>query len=87
MVGQLLHDRLSVENFGLTAFTDDVERRELVWRYEGDSADVDLSFSEGLLELAAPDQLLSSPALYGGIVVAALFFSAAVWMRRFRDES
>lgn len=69
------------------AFTDDPARQELVWRFEDEHANVDLQFSEGLLQLLDPGKLLSSPGLWGGIVVAALFFAGAVWMRRYRDDS
>jgi ABC-2 type transport system permease protein len=69
------------------AFADDPARQQLVWRYEDEHADVDLQFSEGLLELVEPGNLLGSPGLWGGIIVAALFFAAAVWTRRYRDDT
>jgi ABC-2 type transport system permease protein len=69
------------------AFTDDPARQELVWRFEDEHANVDLQFSEGLLQLLDPGKLLSSPGLWGGLVVAALFFAGAVWMRRYRDDA
>ena len=69
------------------AFTDDPARQQLVWRYEDEHADVDLQFSEGLLELVDPGKILGSPGLWGGILVAALFFAAAVWTRRYRDDT
>jgi hypothetical protein len=46
-----------------------------------------MEFSRGLLELLDPGKLLASPGLWGGIAVAAVFFAAAVWMRRYRDDS
>lgn len=68
------------------AFADD-SHQQLHWQYEGEHADVDLEFSDGLLALVDPGSLIGSPGLWGGLIVAALFFSAAVWVRRFRDES
>jgi ABC-2 type transport system permease protein len=68
------------------AFAND-SHQQLHWQYEGEHADVDLEFSDGLLALVEPGMLLGSPGLWGGLIVAAVFFSAAVWVRRFRDES
>jgi ABC-2 type transport system permease protein len=69
------------------AFTDDPARQQLIWQYEDQHANVDLQFSEGLLRLLDPGKLLADPGLWAGIIVAALFFAAAVWMRRYRDDS
>jgi len=69
------------------AFTEDPGRQQLIWQYEGRHANVDMGFSQSLLDLLDPGKLLASPGLWGGIVVAAVFFAAAVWMRRYRDDS
>jgi ABC-2 type transport system permease protein len=37
------------------------------------------------LSAMAPEQLLSSPGLWLGLVVAAAFLAAAVWLRRWRE--
>ncbi len=69
------------------AFNEDTGQQELAWQYEDQVAHVDMHFSEGLLGLIEPGRLLASPGLWGGIAVGALFFAAAVWMRRYRDDS
>ncbi len=69
------------------AFTDDPARQQLIWQYEDEHADVNLEFSRGLLELLDPGRIAASPGLWAGILVAALFFAVAVWMRRYRDDS
>ena len=48
---------------------------------------VDLEFSDGVLALADPGRFLASPGLWGGLVVAALLIAAAVWVRRYREET
>jgi ABC-2 type transport system permease protein len=40
-----------------------------------------------LSDLLTPGRFLASPALWAGLVVAAVFFAGAVWLRRWRDES
>lgn len=69
------------------AFTDESGAQELAWQHEGDHANIDLEFSEGLLDLVDPGSLLSSPGLWGGILVGLVFFAGAVWMRRYRDDA
>jgi len=69
------------------AFTEDPDRHHLLWQYQDEYANVDLKFSEGLLQLLDPGKLLADPGLWSGIAVAAAFFAAAVWMRRYRDDS
>lgn len=69
------------------AFNGDPARRELVWKYQDEHANVDLQFAEGLLDLIDPGKILTSPGLWGGLIVAGLFFAAAVWMRRYREDS
>jgi hypothetical protein len=32
-------------------------------------------------------QFLTSPSMWGGVIVCALFVTAAIYMRRYRDES
>ena len=81
----LLQERLV--GIYLLAFTEDHERQHLMWQYNDEYANVDLQFSKGLLGLLDPGKLLASPGLWGGIAVAAAFFAAAVWMRRYRDDS
>ena len=81
----LLRDRL-VGVYPLAFATED-HRDQLVWRQEGRHADVDLEFPEGLLGLVDPGSVLASPGLWGGILIAALLFAAAVWVRRYRDET
>jgi len=69
------------------AFSDHASRDPVVWRYQDSHANVNLELSHGLLELLDPGKLLASPGLWGGIAVACVFFAAAVWMRRYRDDS
>lgn len=69
------------------AFTDVPSRDHMVWQYEGHHGNVNVEISRGLLELLDPGKLLASPGLWSGIAVAAIFFAAAVWMRRYRDDS
>jgi len=45
------------------------------------------AFFPALADLLTPGRFLSSPALWAGLVVAAVFFAGAVWLRRWRDES
>ncbi|WP_240901259.1 ABC-2 transporter permease [Thioalkalivibrio sp. XN279] len=40
-----------------------------------------------LAELLTPGRFLAAPALWAGLVVAAVFFAGAVWLRRWRDDS
>jgi hypothetical protein len=46
-------------------------------------------FSTGQGEgLIAPNlALFAEPAIWGGIIIAALFVTAAIWIRRYRDET
>lgn len=69
------------------AFNEEHHVENLVWEYEGEHANVDLEFSDGVLALADPGKFLASPGLWGGLVVAALLIAAAVWVRRYRDET
>jgi len=69
------------------AFSDHASRDPMVWQYQDNHANVNLELSRGLLELLDPGKLLASPGLWGGIAVAGVFFAAAVWMRRYRDDS
>lgn len=68
------------------AFNEDV-REDIVWQFETPSASGQMHVIGDVLQLIAPGPLLSSPALYGGLVVAALFFAGAVWLRRYRDDT
>jgi ABC-2 type transport system permease protein len=40
-----------------------------------------------LADFLTPGRFLASPALWAGLVVAAVFFAGAVWLRRWRDDS
>ena len=69
------------------AFTSDTGRHQLAWKYQDENANVDLQFSDGVLGIIDPGNILTSPGLWSGLIVAGLFFAAAVWMRRYRDDS
>jgi ABC-2 type transport system permease protein len=69
------------------AFNEEHHVENLAWQFEGEHANVDLEFSDGVLALADPGQFLASPGLWGGLVAAALLIAAAVWVRRYRDET
>jgi ABC-2 type transport system permease protein len=60
---------------------------EVVWEYEGPNASMNIEGHDNISQLIDPGSFLSSPGLWGGVVVAALLFSGAVWLRRYRDES
>jgi ABC-2 type transport system permease protein len=49
--------------------------------------DEHFNIPHSLLETMRPLQFLSSPEVWGGVVVGALLVAAAVWVRRSRDES
>jgi ABC-2 type transport system permease protein len=40
-----------------------------------------------LADFLTPGRFLAAPALWAGLVVAAVFFAGAVWLRRWRDDS
>jgi ABC-2 type transport system permease protein len=40
-----------------------------------------------VLNMMNPSGLLADPGLWGGLVVGALFVAAAIWARRYRDET
>ena len=40
-----------------------------------------------LTDFLTPGRFLASPSLWVGLVVAAVFFAGAVWLRRWRDDS
>jgi ABC-2 type transport system permease protein len=69
------------------AFNEEHHVENLAWQFEGEHASVDLEFSDGILALADPGRFLASPGLWGGLVVGALLVAAAVWVRRYRDET
>ncbi|MCC7200426.1 MAG: hypothetical protein IT483_13020 [Gammaproteobacteria bacterium] len=61
---------------------------------ERDGAFFGVQVSEDQVTVGGPEQLLglmgdffTDPALWAGLVAAALLFAAAVWIRRYRDES
>ena len=58
---------------------------EIVW--EGPHGKVEIEGYDGVTQLIDPGALLASPGLYGGLVVAAVLFAGAVWLRRWRDDS
>jgi ABC-2 type transport system permease protein len=65
---------------------------ELAFSGKGNAAIVseDEGFSAvfpALTELLTPGRFLASPALWAGLVVAAIFLAGAVWLRRWRDDS
>jgi len=52
----------------------------------GESIKFDPSqFPESLISLMDPGRFLSQPGLWIGLVVAAAFIAAAIWMRRYRE--
>ncbi len=83
MFAELLRERL-VGVFPL-AFNTKVD--EVEWAYNGDNADLHLSLAESLRHLIDPGALLFSPGLWGGLVAAAVLTAAAIWIRRYRDET
>lgn len=60
---------------------------EIIWEYDGPHAELNIEGHDGILELLNPGAFLASPGLWGGIIVAAVFFAGAVWLRRYRDDS
>jgi ABC-2 type transport system permease protein len=60
---------------------------EFIWKYDGPHAQLNIEGHDGMLELINPGAFLASPGLWGGIIVAAVFFAGAVWLRRYRDDS
>jgi ABC-2 type transport system permease protein len=63
----------------------DVEIRAL--EHHGGSGGLEVSVPDSTLALINPGPLLTDPGLWGGFVVAAVFIGAAIWLRRFRDET
>ncbi len=49
--------------------------------------ETNIELSARLSELINPGPFLTSPALWIGLVVGALLLAAAIWIRRYRDES
>lgn len=80
---QLLTERL-VGVFPL-AFHTDVP--EVAWQYNSDDTNMKLELAESLRQLIDPGALLFSPGLWGGLVAAAALTAAAIWIRRYRDET
>ncbi|MGD9388613.1 MAG: ABC-2 transporter permease [Gammaproteobacteria bacterium] len=65
---------------------------ELAFSGKGNAAIVseDEGFSAvfpAMTELLTPSRFLAAPALWGGLVVAAIFLVGAVWLRRWRDDA
>ncbi len=53
---------------------------------DGDTS-IAIEATGNIWPLLDPVGLLASPGLWAGFVVAALFVAAAIWLRRYRDES
>ena len=83
MFGTLLRERIS----GVYSLAFTQPANEIAWRYETEGADLNLELSESLIQLIDPSTFLLSPGLWGGLVAAALLTAAAVWVRRYRDET
>jgi len=49
--------------------------------------DTEIELTARLSELINPGPFLTSPGLWIGLVVGALLIAAAIWVRRYRDES
>lgn len=49
--------------------------------------ETDIELTARLSELINPGPFLSSPALWIGLVIGVLLIAAAIWVRRYRDES
>jgi ABC-2 type transport system permease protein len=54
---------------------------------EGMQGSADVSVPEVVNQMVSFTKLLAEPGLYGGILVAAVFVTGAVFLRRYRDES
>jgi len=65
---------------GVTAFQTDTP---LGVNFHNDMVDVNGT----ILDFPQPGQFFSNPDLYTGLVVAAAFVLAAIWLRRYRDDS
>lgn len=47
----------------------------------------DIDWTQAFGTLIDPQSFLAEPGMWGGLVVAAIFVGAAVWLRRYRDEN
>ncbi|MGB5622422.1 MAG: hypothetical protein WBN65_08015 [Gammaproteobacteria bacterium] len=83
MIGRLLHERI----IGVYTLAFTQPANEIAWRYQADGAELNLDLFESLTQLIDPSTFLLSPGLWGGLVVAAVLIAAAVWVRRYRDET
>jgi ABC-2 type transport system permease protein len=83
LFGELLRDRIT--GVFPVAFRPGTE--EVAWEFHEGGANVSLELTESLSRLLDPAALLLSPGLWGGLIVAVLLCGAAVWLRRYRDET
>ena len=51
------------------------------------SGSTDVSVPEAINQMVSLTKLFSEPGLYGGILVAAVFITGAIFLRRYRDET
>ena len=68
------------------AFDPDV-REDIVWQFESPHGPQEMHVTGEMLDMLAPGTFLASPGLWGGLVVAAAFCAATVWVRRYRDDT
>jgi len=83
LFGHLLGERLTgVFPLAFRPATD-----HIVWEFHEGGANASLELVESLSQLMDPGAFLLSPGLWGGLVVGILLSGAAVWLRRYRDET
>lgn len=83
LFGELLRDRIT----GVFPLAFRPATEQVVWEFHEGGANVSLELTESLSRLLDPAALLLSPGLWGGLIVAVLLCGAAVWLRRYRDET
>jgi len=80
-LGKAIVNRLGVESMPIFDIFDFVER------FEDDNLQSAFADEISLLAMLDIPRFLASPQVWGGVVVCGLFVTAAIYVRRYRDES